>query len=252
MYGLLSQFDNYYYFIIGLQAVCVFHAMKNGNQGKWIYLIVFLPVIGCLIYLFTEVINKRHVSSIQSDVVNIVNPGARIKELERKFKFSETLANRQALADAYLEKGLYEQAIDLYEPALTGLFENNEHIINQLIRAYFAKERYEDILRIAPRIAGSFNFSKNRSALLYALALEKSGKAEEADKQFKALNHRFSNYEARYNYGQFLIRSDRIKEADSLFSTIVNEASQMSRKDMRDSKVWIDKAAKELNNLPVE
>lgn len=252
MYGLLSQFDDYYYFIIGLQAICVFHAIKNGNQGKWIYLIVFLPVIGCLIYFFTEILNKRHVNSLQSDVVNIVNPGARIKELERKFKFSETLANRQALADAYLEKGLPEQAIELYEPALTGLFENNEHIINQLIRAYFAVERFEDIIRIAPRIAGSFNFSKNRSSLLYALALEKTGNTEEADKQFRAQNHRFSNYESRYNYGQFLIRMDKIREADAIFSTIVNEASQMSRKDMRDSKVWIDKAAKELNKLPVE
>jgi hypothetical protein len=252
MYGLLSQFDNYYYYVIGLQAICVFHAMKNGNQGKWIYIIVFLPVIGCLIYFFSEILNKRHVSSLQSDVVNIVNPGARIKELERKFKFSETLANRQALADAYLEKGQNEQAIELYEPALTGLFENNEHIINQLIRAYFAVERYDDILRIAPRIARSFNFSKNRSSLQYALALEKTGKTSEADELFKTLNHRFSNYEARYNYGQFLIRMERLKEADAVFTTIINEASQMTRKDMRESKVWIDKAAKELNNLPVE
>jgi len=252
MFGILSLFGEYYYVVFILQAICAIHAVKTGNQAKWIWIIVFVPGIGCLLYLFTEVFNKRHVSSLQNDVVNIVNPGARIKELEKKFRFSDTLANRTALADAYLEKGLYQEAIDLYEPALTGLFESNEHIINQLIRAYFATERYDDINRIAPRIANAFNFSKNRSAILYALALEKAGHLEQADKQFKALNHRFSNYEARYTYGQFLLRANRIDDVDTLYSDIVNEASNMSRREMGESKIWIDKAAKELSNLSTE
>jgi len=251
LYSLISQFDNYYYFILILEAICVFHAIKNGNQGKWIYIIVFLPLIGCLVYFFTEILNKRQVSSLQSDVVNIVNPGAKIKELEKRFKFSDTLANRTALADAYLERGMNDNAIELYEPALKGLFENNEHIINQLIKAYFALERYQDIVTIAPRIANSFNFSKNRPAILYALALEKTGNLEQAEKQFKSLNHRFSNYEARYHYGQFLIRLNRFQDAELIYSDIVNEASNMSRKDMRESKVWIDKVSKE-HSLPAE
>jgi hypothetical protein len=246
---LFSYLGDYYYLILILQAICVIHAVRTGNQNRWIWLIIFLPLIGCAIYFFTEILTKRHVSSIQSDVVNIVNPGAKIKDLEKKFKFSDTLANRTALADAYLEKGLYEEAIKYYEPALTGLFDSNEHIINQLIKAYFAIERFEDVVRIAPRIAGNFNFAKNRSAILYAIALEKTGNAEAAEKQFKALNHRFSNYEARYQFGQFLIRQDKIDDADQVYSDMVNEGSNMSRKEMGDSKQWIDKAAKELNNF---
>lgn len=136
MFNIFGSFGEYYYIILILQALCVYHSIRNGSHGKWIWLIIFLPLVGCLIYLFTEVLNKRQVSSLQTDVVKLVNPGGRIKELEKKFQFSGTFANRVALADAYLAKGMNENAIELYEPALTGLFENNEHVLEKLIHAY--------------------------------------------------------------------------------------------------------------------
>ncbi|MDB5120776.1 MAG: hypothetical protein JWN56_1994 [Sphingobacteriales bacterium] len=241
MFGLFQGLGEYYYVIFILQGICIFHAIRNNNQSKWIWIIMFLPIIGCAIYAFTEIFQKRQVNSIQAGVVKLVNPGSKIKHLERKFQFTDTFANRVALADAYLEKGLHEKALALYEPALSGLFESNEHVVQQLIEVYFKLNRFDDVIRIAPKISRNINFPKSKSNLLYALALEKSDGIDLAEKEFKAMNHRFSNYEARYNYGQFLIRTNREAEALKLYTTISEEAEHMNRKEKGESKIWIDK-----------
>ena len=74
---------------------------------------MFLPLIGCLAYLFTEIVQRRHVSSLRNNVTVIVNPGGKIRDLEKKFNFSDTFATRVALADAYLAKGMYKRSIAL-------------------------------------------------------------------------------------------------------------------------------------------
>lgn len=164
---------------------------------------MFLPLIGCLAYIFTEVIKRQQVSAIQSTAASIVNPGGRIKALEKNFKFSDTFTNRIALADAYLENGMNEKAIDLYEPARKGVFVDNEHLIRQLMHAYYAVGRFEDVTLLGPKIASAISFAKSHTNLLYALALEKTGKFNLVENQYKAMNHRYSNYEARYNYRVF-------------------------------------------------
>lgn len=242
MNGLFGLFSDYYYVVLILQAVCVFHAIRHGNQGKWIWIIVFLPVIGCVAYLFTEVINKREVSAIQSGVTKLVNPGARIKALERNYQFTNTFANRVALADAYLQKGMNNEAIELYEQSLTGLFEQNEHVIEQLILAYYNVGRYEDVNRISVKISGKITFTKSKANILYALALENSGHLANAEKEFRNMNLRFSNYEARYNFVLFLLRNDKEDDAMNLLEVIADEAAHLSRKEKGESKIWIDKA----------
>lgn len=59
---------NFYYVTIALQAICVLHCMKKGNQNKWIWIIVFLPLIGCLVYFFTEMFTSRDIQKLQSGI----------------------------------------------------------------------------------------------------------------------------------------------------------------------------------------
>jgi hypothetical protein len=249
MSNLLTYAYSYYYIVLILQGICVFHSIRKGNQAKWIWIIIMVPLIGCVIYICTEIIKRRHVNSIQSGVVSIVNPGGRIKDLEKKFNFSDTFATRTALADAYLESGMYDKAIELYEPALHGLFHNNEHVVSQLILAYYYVKRYADVVKIAPRIANTMNFSKSKTNLLYALSLEQVGNLNEAEKQFMNMNHRFSNFEARYTYGEFLLRDKREDHAALIFQDILDEAQHMNRNEKGRSVVWIGKAKSAYSKL---
>jgi hypothetical protein len=236
----------FYYITIGLQAICVLHCLKKGNQNKWIWIIVFLPVIGCLIYLFTEVFTDRQISEVSSGVASVLNPRGSVRKLEEQLRFSDTFQNRVALADAYLANGRTADAIDLYEQSFTGLFTENEHLLKQLIIAYSIVKRYEDIIPLAQKIYRTPQFARSRVHMLYAMALEHTGNSQLAEKEFKMMNVRFSNYEPRYQYGLFLLRIGRDDEARQVFKEMLGEAGHLSSRERRGNQVWFNQAKEEL------
>lgn len=245
----LNFFSGYYPIILILQAVCVFHCVRKGNQQNWIWLIVFLPAIGCLIYFFTEIVTKREVSAIQSNLDAVIRPVGRIKDLKRHLEFSHTFDNKVALADAYLESGMHTEAIGLYENALTDIFADNPYATMQLMKAYFQTERYEDVIRAAQRILKSQDFMKSHAHVLYALSHEHLGRIEQAEQELSSMKGRYSNFEGRFNYGQFLARNNRKNEAKTVFNEILNEASNMTRGESRNFRIWFKKTREELDKI---
>lgn len=232
-----------------MQAFCVFHCIKKGNNSVWIWIIIFLPVIGCIVYLFSEVFSGNEIKQAGNSVGCIFVPAAKISKLEKELMFSDTFNNRVTLADAYLAGGNIDKAIDLYENSLTGAFVENEHVLTQLILAYYAKQRYADILPLAKKICKLPQFPRSKAHLCYALALEQTGNMEQAEKELKSMKGKFSNFEPRHNYGLFLLRAKRIAEAKQVFEDIINEAPYLGPREKRMSKEWINKAKDELKNL---
>lgn len=241
----------FYYVTIGLQAICVLHCLKKGNQNKWIWIIVFLPVIGCLIYLFTEIFTDRQLSQVSSGVASVLNPRGSVRKLEEQLRFADTFQNRIALADAYLANGRTEDAIDLYEQSYTGVFTENEYLLKQLIIAYSIVKRYEDIILLAQKIYRTPQFPRSRAHLLYAIALENTGNGPMAEKEFKSMNARFSDYESRYQYGLFLLRARRNDEAKQVFNEILSEASHLTSRERRGNQAWLNQSREELKKMSV-
>ena len=115
----------FYYLIVALQVFCIYHLYKNRNPIYWVFIILFIPVIGSIIYLFMQVYNKRDAAVITEEITSIINPTKKIKELQAKLEFSDTFQNKVDLADAYLETNDVEAAIKHYEMALEGRFQND-------------------------------------------------------------------------------------------------------------------------------
>jgi hypothetical protein len=242
--------NSYYYYIpIALQAICVIHCMRKGNQNKWIWIIVFLPVIGSLAYIFSEMITGREIDNVKSGVGSVFNPGGSIRRLEEQLRFSDTFQHRVALADGYLAVGQTNDAIALYEQSLTGVFTENEHVLKQLIVAYYNVGRFADIIPLAKKIYKSPQFAKSRVHILYAMALAQTGNGQLAEKEFKTMNGRFAYFEARYQYALFLLKADRYDEAKQLLETIVYEGGHLSSRERRANQAWINKAKDEMRKL---
>lgn len=244
-----GSYSYYYIASVVLQAICVIHCLKKGTQNKWIWLIIFLPVIGSIAYIYTEMFSRGQVQNLTSGVGAVLMPTARVKKLEEQLRFADTFNNRIALADAYLASGRTDAAIDLYEKSLTGAFAENEHVLSQLIVAYSDKGRYADILPIAQKISKQPQFARSRAHMLYALALEKTGNSALAEKEFKTMKAKFSYYEHRYEYGLFLGRAGRLDEARQVFEEIVAEASHLSAREKRDANVWFAQAKDALKKM---
>ena len=248
----MFPFDtSYYYIIIGLQAICAIHCMRKGNQNKWIWLIVFLPLIGSIAYIFTEIFTKREMGQIQSGAGAIFNPSGNIKKLQNNLKFRDTFDNRIALADAYLAVGQYDSAIELYENSLVGTFSEHEHGCMQLIIAYFEKRRYDDLTKIAKNVYRFPQFARSRAHMLYAIALGYTNQEEAAEKEFSFMKGKFSNYECRYYYAKFLNSNNRINESKQILNEMINEADHLTSNERRMNKEWFKKAKDALKNMNV-
>lgn len=238
----------YYYIIIGLQIICVVHCLRKGTQTMWIWLIIFLPLIGCIAYIIMEILNRNSIQQVQSGMGNIIYAAGKIKKLEKQLEFSDTFNNRIMLADAYLSAGYTEKAIQLYETSLTGAFKDNEHVLIQLVTAYYEVQRYNDAIKAAKKVYNNPAFHTH-GHVLYAMALNKIGEADLAEKEFTTMKGRYSYFEARYQYGLFLINKNRVGEAQKIFNDIVNEFSYLSSFEKRNNRVWYNNAKQELRKI---
>jgi len=247
MFNLFYNHSYYYYVIIGLDIICILHSIRNGTSNKWMLLIVFAPIIGAVVYLFAEVFTRRTRTDLQDGIsVILTTNSSRIRRLEENLKFTDTFANRMLLADAYLAAGHIDSAIELYESSLTGAFDENEHVLKQLIIAYYSKGDYARVQPLAKKIYNKPQFARSRAHVYYAIALEKIGDITQAEQEFKKMKGRFSHFEARLQYGLFLKRTGREQEARQIFMDMVDEAPHLSSRERRDSRAWIGQARNEL------
>jgi hypothetical protein len=238
-----------YYIVLGLQALCVVHSYRRGTLNRWIWLIVFIPVIGSLVYIYSEILSTRRVNTPKIDIGAIINPGGKIKKLEDELQFTDTFANKVKLADAYLAAGFVDKAVDLYEASLTGAFAENEYVMAQLIDGYYQQQRFEDVIPLAKKLYKLPQFTRSKAHLLYALALENLGEAEAAETEFKAMKGRYSYFEQRYQYGLFLVRANRDDEARGLFTEMLNEGPHLGPVEQKSNRMWLAKAKDELKKI---
>ena len=214
-----------YFLILALQGFCIYHTYKNRNEHYWYYLIIFLPVIGCVIYLLTQVFSKGDISKIQTNVVNVVNPTKKITDLQKRVQFSDTYQNRVLLADAYLQIKDYNHAIEQYEYVLKGNYKSDVPVAKRLLEAYFYKEDFSSVIKCAKQIKESPIFKGSESQFFYGLALENLGESSKAEENLRAIDQRYSNYSERLQLAKYYLD----KEEDAKAKEILNEISEESQ-----------------------
>jgi hypothetical protein len=101
--------------MLALQAFCLYHAYSNRSNQKWYYLIIFIPYVGCFIYLYDAFYSRRNVTQVTEVFKHVVNNNYKIEQLEKAAEFNDSATNNIRLADAYLETGRYPEAAVLYE-----------------------------------------------------------------------------------------------------------------------------------------
>jgi len=246
-----NQGSYFYYIVLALNIFCVIHMIRRGTVNRWIWLVIFIPVVGALVYIFYEVLPNRRINTAKIDLNGLFNPGSKIKKLEDEMRFTDTFANKVKLADAYLASGYTDKAIELYESSLAGAFVENEYVIAQLVVAYYEKQEYEKVIEMAKKIYKLPQFPRSKAHLLYAKALENTGNMEQAEAEFKLMKGRFSYFQQRYEYGLFLVRAGRDQEAANVFTDMLNEERHLSSVERRTSREWFAKAKDELRKIPV-
>ena len=222
-----------YYIIIALQIYCAYHAYTTKNNMYWYFVIFFAPGLGSLIYLITQVFTKRDVAVVQKEVVSIINPTKKVKDLEKKVAFADTFQNRLDLADAYLEIKDFENAIRYYNEALKGHHGSDFYGNTKLLEAYYNTNDYNKVIATAILIENHPDFEKSKSQLYYGLAIAETGDTNKAAQVLNKINKRYSNYPERLLLATFLKDHGKIEEATELVEELLNEGANLTKPNQR-------------------
>jgi len=231
----------YYYIILALQAYCIYHAYTNKSETYWFFVIIFLPVIGSIVYLVTNVFNKNDYEKVQDGLTSVLNPTKKVKDLKKKLEFSETFQNKVNLADAYLEMNDYNNAVKYYEDAKKSLFSNDSYVTENLMEAYFQLKKHNKVIDCYNDLQESKDKTKAKSYTQYAITLDDLGKPKAAKKAFEIINKSFSNYEERYLYADFLIKKNEVENAKIILNEILEESNHFTKDNKRIHKKTIQK-----------
>ncbi|SFU62625.1 hypothetical protein SAMN05216480_110104 [Pustulibacterium marinum] len=243
----------FYYIGIALQAYCVYHAYRNHKEYYWFFIIVFIPTLGALIYLFTQVVGVNSmtstVNSAQQEAFKVLYPSKRINDLEKRLEFSDTFENRVSLADAYLQNGRLDDAIEMYLSALKGHYENDYYAISKLVSAYFQTEQFELVISYTEKIQHKVEFKHSRTQFLYAVALEKTGNLEAAEAEFHKIDVPYKNYDERYYFANYLVEKGEKNAAEEILKDMLQEGQHMQRQNRRRYSFALRQARELLDSL---
>lgn len=240
-----------YYLMIGLQVFCLIHAIRSGSTRMWIYILIFLPLVGALAYFIMEVIPQfGKQEQIIESTVQLFDPGIKIRSLEANLKISDTLTNREVLADAYLEAQMYEKAIEQYEACLQGIFAEDAGILQKAAYAYFYYGDLEAVIEKSEKVKEiQGRFLKEADQLIYARALMESGLEAAAAATFEDAIVRYHSVEAQYHLGELQRAMGQRAAAKDSFTKVLEEYEQLPSHMGRKVRKWVDLARQSLSEL---
>lgn len=232
-----------------LQVFCLYHVYKNDKEVYWYFIIFFIPIFGGIIYLATQVFQKRDIEKAQISITKIINPTKKITDLEQKLKFADTHENNVQLADAHFENNDFLKAINYYENCLGGLFSEDEYIHKKLIIAYFKTQNYKQAINKGEVVKNNNTFKKSDGYYFYGLSLAKNKQPNDAKKAFDYINRPFSNYEKRLNYAKYLIDLNDVNTAKELLEELSSESLQVSKQVKRQNSYTFNDVNRTLSTL---
>ncbi len=239
-----------YYIILGiLQLLCILHALKTGRRD-WILLLIFLPVIGAVIYFLRELLPEIQSGDFMARVQGTLFPNSGIKELERNLRISDTEANRLNLAHEYEKQKRYDKALELTKSCLAGIYATDTGIMQDIARMSFYDNQFDESIAWYNKVlAAKKQFDKPEDEIIYARALEGSGSLPKAEEEYTRIIRVHHSLEARYHYGMMLKKQNRIQEAKSQFQAVKDEKDLHPKYVIRLNAGWIRLSRIELATL---
>lgn len=234
-----------YPLVLILQGYCIYHAYKHQKEYYWYLIVVFLPILGSLAYLYVNFGSRVNIDSVTESIKEVVNSDYEVEKLLKEAKYSDTIANRIKLADSYASKGKYLPAISLYESCLVGYNADDLKTSEKLMVAKYFMNDYQGVVEHGDKLNELPSFRNSESRIVYAWSLAHIGNSEKAEEVFKAMNANFSNYVHRAEYAKFMIENNRSHEAREMLLQLEDEIVHMETGEQRQKR----EIRKEIKNL---
>ena len=175
-----------------IEVALIVHAAKTGRFWPWGFIILFIPGFGALAYVLIELLPEWFGSTqgqqARRRVVSTLDPGRRYRELADQLQVADTIANRAALAEECLALGKFEEALGHYEHILALPMGDDAIYALGKARAQFGFGNPQQAVATLDDLRERWpDYQSAEGHLLYARALEESGRTEDALSEYQAV-----------------------------------------------------------------
>ena len=227
-----------------IQIALIVHVLRTGRPIYWVFLIMFLPLVGSIAYGIVELLpelssDHRAVRALR-EIRRKVDPGADLRQRQRQHQLSGSVDAARHLADELTESGRYQDAIEHYQSVLRGLYANDPDLLLGLAKAQFDNEESASTRDTLDRLTQhNPEFKSADGHLLYARALEKLGELQQAVHEYEAVAAYFAGAEAKLRFAGLLEQQGDTDKARNLYDEIVTTADLAPRHYRSAQRRWI-------------
>jgi hypothetical protein len=237
--GIFSPFS------IGLLLVSLamaYHCIRSGRSPLWLMALAvasfasFLATLAVwgayLIFaVIPDLLNSHGMRRFRFNVARAADPGRGYREKKRQVEMVGSVDAKRDLAEESLNRGLYAEAIELYQSAMQGPLGGADPVLLRgLGRARLLSgdgaEAEKLFLQMKEVDPAAFDADVE---LDFARALEIQGKNDAAIRQYQAVAPRYSGEEARCRCALLLEKLGRDAEAQTMFREILASVKDAPR-----------------------
>lgn len=234
-----------------INIVLIVHAAKSGRFSPWGFIILMMPGIGALAYVAVELIPEWFGTyrgrQARKSVGRALDPDKRYRALKDQIELADTIANRAALAEESLALGRYREAEENYDAILARPMGDEPGYLLGKARAVFGGGRSAETVGLLDRLRQRWpDFESAEGHLLYARALEDSGRIADAADEYQAVSTYYAGAEARVRYGLALRKLGAEADAREILSDVVKRIELAPRYVRKTQAEWLAMARQAL------
>jgi hypothetical protein len=230
-----------------LDIALIVHAAKTGRFMPWGFVILFLPGIGAAAYVVVELLpewlGSHKARRAGRQIAGAINPAGRYRQAKEELEIVDTLANRSALAQECLALEKYDEALAQYDAILSQpLGEEPAFMLGKARAEYGLSDAGAAVATLDELKQRWPDYQSADGHLLYAMALEKAGRDDEALANYAAVAQYFPGAEPRVRQAQLLQKLGRESDARALAVDVVRTLSRAPAHVRRNQTQWLARA----------
>ena len=232
------------------QIYCIVHCIRQRKSSWWILFILLVPMVGWAAYFIVELwpeIKAQRLHRTGATPANALRyrPAPnKVSQLRERVDFSNSVTNRENLADELARQGEYAEAITVYQSCLKGLSENDVGILYKLAEAAFAGKDYATSLDAVHKVRALSDYRASKIRLLLARNYAAQGETEKATQIFQQAIEKHGDIEIQYRYAEFLYEHQQLAKALEILAEIKQSADQLPAHVRKLNSEWIKRALK--------
>jgi len=230
------------FFSIGfvLQVIALIHFIRRRPDNYWIWIILFFGPLGATVYILMEMVPDL---GLARQSFKGMSRRKRIRNLEATVLENPSAGNYEELGDLLLDEKQYARARECFDRSLASRTDSIDPFYRRGIAELelgdlpAALADFERVIKADPK----YDFSRAR--LMYAQALARSKRPDEASAIFDNLVQTSTSTETLLVAAEFYANRGRTAEARELAQRILARRATMPAYQKRRERPWLRRAA---------